>query len=149
MQEHYKSETSHDEFLVILIQKAHKAILKVKTIDVATEHIILISSTIETLKKMDIKWIEILLNFAPIIPPNTISYKNKYNDNFICHIEDFEAFYLANINKIIHIDHVYHVQTKTNVDGWITVSNPKTEKKNKYEKLAQELQILVGDWNSM
>lgn len=149
MEEHYKSKNSHDEIVVILIRKAHKAIFKLKSIDIATNHINLVLSTIEILKKEDIKWIEMLLNFTPMMPPNTISYINKFNGNYICHIEDFEKFYLANVMKLINIDNVYYIQSKVIEDGWIKVSNYKTEKKEKYTKIIQELQVLVGDWNSL
>jgi len=148
MQEHYKSEDSHDEIIMIIIKKAHKAILKIKTVDISSIHIELISNTIDKLKKEDIKWIELTLNFDPKIPPNTISYINKYNNNLICHIEDFDNFYLTNITKIINLEHIYYVQNKVSEDGWIKVSNYKTEKKDKYDKIIQEFQILVGDWNN-
>ena len=47
----------------------------------------------KTFKREDVKWVEMKLSFTPIIPVNTISYINKVNDNFVCHIEDFEKFY--------------------------------------------------------
>lgn len=148
MQEHYKSNTSHDEITIILIKKAHKGIFKIKSVDVSTNHIDLVTLIIDTLKKDDIKWIEITMNFEPTTPPNTISYVNKYNNNIICHIEDFNNFYLANILKLITVDHIYYVPTKVSNDGWIKVSNHKVEKKEKYDKIIQEFQILVGDWNN-
>lgn len=149
MQEFFKSETSRDEILVILIKKSHKAIFKLKIIDDTTEHLKLITSLNEKLKKDDIKWVEIELSFKPIIPLNTISYTNKYNNNFICHIEDFERFYLSNITKIIKVDHVYCSHSRITDDGWTKVSGYKREKKDKYLELLKELQTLVGDWNNM
>jgi len=149
MQEFFKSETSHDELSTVLIKKSHKALFKIVTIDDATEHIKLTSTVNEKLKKEDIKWVEMALQFTPLIPPNTISYVNKYNDNFVCHIEDFERFYLANITKMIQQAHVYCDNSKVVNNGWTVVSGHKTAKRDKYLKLVKELQVLVGDWNSM
>ena len=149
MQELFKSETTHDEILIILIRKSHKAIFKLKTIDDITEHLKLLTELSDKLKKEDIKWVEIKLLFKPTLPPNTISYQNKYNDNFICHIEDFEKFYLSNVMKIIQLDHIYCSYSKTTDDGWTKVSGYKREKREKHSEILKELQPLVGDWNNM
>lgn len=149
MQEFFKSETSHDELSIVLIKKSHKAIFKIVLIDDATEHIKLASLVTEKLKKDDIKWVEMSFDFSPNIPPNTISYTNKYNNNFVCHIEDFERFYLANITKMIQQSHVYCDNSKVVNNGWTVVSGQKTAKRDKYLKLLKELQVLVGDWNAM
>ena len=149
MQSFFKSETFKDEILVILIKKSHKAIFKIKTCDDATEHLKLITNLNENLKKEDIKWVEIEISFKPEIPPNTISYINKYNNNFICHIEDFERFYLSNVTKIIQPNHIYCDHSRQTNDGWTKVSGYKKEKRDKYAEIIQELQTLVGDWNNM
>jgi hypothetical protein len=149
MQEFFKSEISNDEILIIQIKKSHKSIFRIKMIDDATEHLKLITNLSEKLKKNDIKWVEIELSFSPTIPPNTISYINKYNNNFICHIEDFERFYLSNVTKIIQPVHIYCSHSRVTVDGWTKVSGYKKEKKDKYTEIIKELQTLVGDWNNM
>ncbi|QKF94266.1 hypothetical protein QKU48_gp0808 [Fadolivirus algeromassiliense] len=150
MQENFRSETTKDELMGILIKKSHKAIFKIKTVDDPSEHIKLIGELITKLKKEDIKWVELTIDFTPILPSNTVSYTNKYNGNFVCHIEDFERFYLANYANIIKLDNVHNIPTKVTEDGWMMVgSNHKKNKKDRYNKLIKELQVLIGDWNAM
>lgn len=149
MQNFFKSDLTNDEILIILIKKSHKAVFKIKAIDDATEHLKLITTVTETLKKEDVKWVEMEIVFKPEIPPNTISYINKYNNNFICHIEDFERFYLSNVTNIIQPLHVHYTHTKITTDGWTKVSDKKKDKKDRHLEIINELQILVGNWNNM
>ena|SRR5579885_2374638 len=148
MQMIFSSEKSKDAIFTILIKKSHKALFKLKVVDDAFEHINLINKICNHFKKDDIKWIEITLNFSPKIPQNTIYFKNKFNGNFVCHIEDFEKFYLTNINLLVKL---YHINTdpKISEDGWIKVFDPKKEKRDKYNKILKEFTNLVGDWNNM
>lgn len=145
----FKSSISYDEVEVNLLKKPHKAIFKIKSVDDITNHIKLVNDTIDTLKKNDIKWIEISIDFNPIIPSNTISYKNKFNDNLICHVEDFEKFYLSNMENFIKLNHVHINQSKILDDGWTRIVDLKKEKREKYIKIKEEIHNLVGDWNNL
>lgn len=150
MHEIYRSEQTKDEMFVILIKKSHKAIFKLKVVEDASEHIKLINNLITTFKREDIKWVELTIDFTPTLPSNTISYTNKYNGNFVCHIEDFEKFYFANFPNIIKCDHVFNNPAKVAEDGWVTVTTGnKKGKKDRYNKIIKDLQVLIGDWNSM
>jgi hypothetical protein len=143
----FKSSTSRDEVEIILIKKSHKAIFNIKVLDDIMEHIKLISVISQFLKKEDIKWVEIEKDFDPKIPQNTISYINKYNGHFVCHIEDFERFYLSNIENFIKINFIYVNPSKISDDGWTRIMDPKRERKDKYNKLKKDAVNLVGDWN--
>lgn len=149
MQQIFRSETSKDEIFLILIKKSHKGIFKLRIFDDVPEHINLINKINNYLKKEDIKWVEVMIDFKPKIPLNTISYLNKYNGNIVCHIEDFEKFYLANINNFIKLNHIYVNPSRISDDGWIKNIDPKKEKKTKYNTIMNELINLIGDWNHM
>lgn len=149
MQQFFNSELTKDEIQIILIKKSHKAIFKIKSIDDITEHINLTSKICIFLKKEDTKWVEIPIDFIPKIPLNTISYNNKYNGNIVCHIEDFEKFYMANLNNFIKLNYIYVDPNRLSEDGWIKNIDPKKEKKLKYIKLRNDITNLVGDWNNM
>jgi hypothetical protein len=150
MQQNFTTETTKDEIVIILIKKSHKAIFKLKTVDDITQHIKLVSAVDTFLKKEDIKWVELGADFEPVVPPNTVSFKNKYNDNIMVHISDFERFYLANVTNFIKLYHVYCDNSKVSEDGWIKVSSGhKKEKREKYDKIMTDLNILVGDWNNL
>lgn len=148
MQMMFSSERSKDAIITILIKKFHKAIFKIKIVDDAFEHVNLVNKVCNYFKKDDIKWVELMINFEPKIPQNAIYYRNKFNGNFVCHIEDFEKFHLMNINSIVCIYHI-NVDSKISEDGWIKVSDPKKDKKEKYNKILKEFMTLVGDWNNM
>lgn len=152
MQQTFKAKKSNDVVNLILIKKSHKCIFKVMTLDNVNEHLNLITEISTYLKNEDIKWVEIEIDFIPVIPANTVSYNNKYNNNFICHIEDFEKFYLTNISKLIKLQNIYcsySSKMKQNSDAWIKVSSYKTERKEKYDSIMYELKTLVGDWNEL
>jgi len=148
MQQIFTTENTKDEIFVLLIKKSHKAIFKLKIVDDITQHIKLISTVDIFLKKEDIKWVEMEVDFDPVVPLNAISFKNKYNNNYIVHIEDFERYYLANISNFVKLHHVYCDNSKVTEDGWIKVSGHKKEKKDKYDKIITELKVLVGDWTT-
>jgi hypothetical protein len=149
MEKIFGSSVTSDEIVVKFIKKAHKAIFIISLIDNATEHLKLVVNIIEKLKEEDIKWVEIESISEPKLPPNTISYTNKFNGNIVCHIEDFERFYLLNIRKFIRPTSVYCLPPKTTDDGWIVVSGNKKVKNEKYITLLKELDTLIGDWNTM
>ena len=152
MQVTYKSKRSNDIVTIILIRKSHKCILEIFTVDNVSEHLELITELNIYLKNEDIKYVEMALDFNPVIPLNTVYYINKHNNNFICHIEDFEKFYLANISNIIKLQHIHCTYTnkiRKDDDNWIKVSSFKTERKEKYDSIMKELKTLVGDWNEL
>jgi len=146
----FNSEVSRDQINIILIKKSHKSIFKLISIDDTTQHLKLIDLIDVYLKKEDTKWVEFIVfdEFDPIIPTNVITYKNKYNNNMICHIEDFQKFYLSNVADFIRINHIHFDNSKVSDDGWITVST-KRNKKDKYDKIIIELSELVGEWKNM
>lgn len=150
MEKVFNSEVSRDQINIILIKKSHKAVFKLISIDEITQHLKLIDLIDICLKKEDIKWVEFIVfdEFDPIIPTNVITYKNKYNNNMICHIEDFQKFYLSNVADFIRLNHIHYDNSKVAPDGWITVSS-KRNKKDKYDKIIKELSELVGDWTNM
>jgi len=137
MQHVSKSDTTEDAILLILIKKSHRCIFKLQTVDSSTGHLNLIYTTSTFLKNEDIKWVEFELDFDPVIPPNTIYYINRYNNNFVCHVEDFVGFYTANIQKIVKPDHI-HVNLPKATDGWVKVTCYKKEKNDKYDQIVQE-----------
>jgi len=150
MEKVFNSDVSRDQINIILIKKSHKSIFKLISIDDTTQHLKLIDLIDVYLKKEDTKWVEFIVfdDFDPIIPTNAITYKNKYNNNMICHIEDFQKFYLSNVADFIRINHIHFDNSKVSDDGWITVST-KRNKKDKYDKIIMELSELVGDWKNM
>lgn len=150
MEKVFNSDVSNDQIIMILIKKTHKAIFKLISIDDITQHLKLIDQIDIYLKREDIKWVEFIVfdDFEPIVPLNAITYKNKYNNNIICHIEDFQKFYLSNVNDFVRINHIHFDNSKVSSDGWITVTN-KRNKKEKYEQIIKELSDLVGDWNKL
>lgn len=148
MKEFFSSDHSKDQINIFLIKKSHRAIFKLISIDNSTEHINLLNKIIIYLKKNDIKWVETEIDFEPVIPTNTVSFINKYNNFFVCHIEDFERFYRTNIKNLIKINYLHHEYNKVSDDGWIKISCPKKDKKDKYDNLINELISLIGDWNS-
>jgi len=149
MQKIFTSGISKDEILLVLFNKSHKSIIKLKVVDDSSEHIKLINDICIFLKKEDIKWVEIVTNFTPYIPPNTLSYINKHNNNFVCHIEDFERFYQSNAKNYIKISHIHYNPPKSTDDGWTKVIDTNKEKKEKHTTIIQDMSILVGDWNNM
>lgn len=150
MEKLFSSETSKDQINIILIKKSHKAIFKLISIDETAQHLNLIELVDVFLKKEDIKWVEFLVvgEAELIIPTNAITYKNKYNNNMICHIEDFQKFYLSNISDFIKINHVHVDICKKSEDGWKMVS-AKHNKRDKYDQIILELSELIGDWNNL
>lgn len=150
MEKIFTSEVSKDQINIILIKKSHKAIFKLIMIDDTTQHLKLIDLIDIYLKKEDIKWVEFIVfdEFDPIIPINVITYKNKYNNNMICHIEDFQKFYLSNVNDFVMLNHIHLDTIRVTEDGWKVVP-AKRNKKDKYEQITKELSELVGDWNKL
>ena len=143
------SETTNDEIFTSVHQKSHKGIYTINKVDDATEHIKLVGKMTDYFKTEDVKWVEMNLKHDPIIPINTLSYINKFNNNFVCHVEDFEKFYFTNIKNMITENMVY-VQSKKPTDGWIVVNHGQNkDKQMKYKKIIDELINLVGDWNSL
>jgi len=145
------SETTNDEVFTAIHQKSHKGFYTINKIDDATEHIKIMGKMTDYFKTEDIKWIEMPLKFEPVIPVNTLSYLNTFNNHFVCHIEDFEKFYFANFQKIITENMIFVLSSKKSNDGWIMVGNNNNnkDKKLKYKKVLDELTNLVGDWNAL
>lgn len=144
----FKSELSQDEVCLIILQKSHKAIFDLKSIDSATEHIKLISTIEKFLKKEDIKWIEFSASISnPVIPINSICYTNPHNNNVNCHIEDFLKFYMSNISQFVKLSHIKNKnKDKPDPSKWITVKAPQKVKKEKYDLIIEELKLLGKDW---
>jgi hypothetical protein len=145
------SDASKDEIFTSIHRKSHKGFFTINKIDDAMAHIKLIGDMTDYFKKEDVKWIEMKLSFVPVLPVNTISYVNKVNDNFVCHIEDFEKFYFANIDKFVQYEMIVGADINNNDgDGWIVVGdNTSKGKKRKFTNIKTELLTLVGDWNNI
>lgn len=148
----FKSESTGDEIELCVISKAHRAVFTLKFIESPSEHIKLISDVEGFLRKNDIKWVEIDIN-NPIIPVNSVCYKNKYTNNTVCHIEDFSKFYFANIKKLIQVKNIKFNNKNKPIDnkGWVTVQKPQKYRENIYNEIMKELetfsQTLLNDWS--
>lgn len=144
----FKSQTSNDKISININKKTHRCFLNIDVVDDAVEHVKLINNIITELKKEDIKWVEMISNFSVVLPKNAVTYTNKRNNNTVCHIEDFEKFYFANIQSFIKL---YNVSTQDNKDndGWTVVMDKKKDRRDKYNKIKVDIVNLVGDWNSM
>ncbi|MCJ7637941.1 MAG: hypothetical protein MUO21_10670 [Nitrososphaeraceae archaeon] len=146
MQSNFVSDTSKDEVDLVLIKKSHKALFTLKCVDNVIDHIKLIKSVENSMRKEDIKWIEFDINFSPLMPPNSITYLNKHNGNIVCHIEDFLKFYFMNINNFIQLGHIHYEdisKDKQKNGGWILVGGPKKGKKVKYDEIIKELSKII------
>jgi hypothetical protein len=140
----FKSETSSDHIEITVLSKAHKALLKVIMVDSVSEHIKMISEIENFLKMNDVKWVELSLSKNPIIPVNSVYYINKYNDNTVCHIEDFKKFYFLNSNNLIKLANVKYKISKNNPNtrDWVVIKSSSVGKKEKYDKIIEELQLV-------
>lgn len=145
----FSSETHYDSINMHVVRKAHKAFFDIQTFESVEENIKLVNKIVTFLKNDDIRWVELHADTKYIIPQNTISFKNKQN-NMMCHVEDFEGFYLANMNKLIK-PHLVYVRTPTveEDDGWTTIVDKRKHKKKQMEKVQTDINNLVGDWNQM
>lgn len=145
----FKSAFSQDEIDILLYKKTHRCICKIRIADVSIEHLKLIGILSSSLKKDDIKWVEIAVDFNVKLHPNTISYKNKFNGNLVCHIEDFEKFYLTNMENLIKVNHIFVSSGKKIDNGWTIVADLRKLRKDKYVIFKQDTINLVGDWNNI
>ena len=138
----FKGEKSDDEIELYVFLKNHRTILNLKVVESPKEHIKLISDVEIFLRKNDIKWIEFPVD-NPIIPVNSICYKNKYNNNnAVCHIEDFNKFYFSNIKKIIQIKHIKFNKNKVDNKGWVIVQSSQKYKDRIYNDIIEDLESL-------
>ena len=135
------SLTTLDKLNLKIMYKLHRAIITIIAVDSIHEHIQILKYAIKYLKNRDIKWIELELNFDPIIPLNTIYFINKFNNNLVYHIEDFIKFYAKNIVHIIHINHIVN-SVPVNTDGWILVKTPKRDQRDKYNMIINDANLL-------
>lgn len=146
----FNSNITKDEIIIIINKEEHKSKFNIKTIDNTLEHIQLIKRICYELENLNIKWVNLEIDFEPIIPVNTLVSYISNNSLLSCHIADFENFYFTNITNIIKQKHI-HIQQGNKIcdDGWITVVDLKTERKNKYNNIKNELSNLVYDWNTV
>jgi len=149
MFKNFISKSSKDKISITLINDAHKAIYNIKVVDYASDHVALFKEVYKYMHEQDVKWVEIPTSFKPIVPTNTLYYKDKFNDNIICHIIDFEKFYWINIDKFIKLNNIYISQTDEDNEGWINVVDSKKEKKKKLESLIRDIQLITNDWNNL
>ena len=149
----FKSASTNDEIELGVLLKSHRSIFNLKFVELCSEHIKLISEIEIFLREKDIKWIEFNIDGTPNIPINSVCYKNKYNDNVVCHIEDFTRFYFSNIKNLLKSTHIKCKSKPIIKDskGWTTVQKPQKYKQDKYNEIIKELELhgqtLLHDWS--
>jgi hypothetical protein len=149
----FKSQLTNDVIHLGVFLKSHRALFKLKFVESASEHIKLISDIESFLRKNDIKWIEFNVTGDLIAPVNSVCYKNKYNNNTVCHIEDFTRFYYANIKNLFKVTNIKckNKNIMTDSKGWITVQSPHKYKQDAYAIVIKELELfgqtLLNDWS--
>lgn len=145
----FVSDTTHDSIEVNHFIKSHKATFKIVNLEEVSENIRLVDGMVEYLKENDIKWVIIKsIDKNYVFPTNCVWFKNKKTGDTNCHIEDFQRFYLANMDKFFELRNIY-LNEGVSDDGWTRVVNPKRERAKKIRQIEKEINALVGDWNSL
>lgn len=150
LKRNFTSSKSSDVIEVIYFKKSYQSNLTIKLFDDFFEHLKLINNIIVYLQDNDIKWICLQLANNFKVPQNTIWFKHNKTGNICCHIEDFEQFYLQNMDKAIKLNSIYIdiLPSKQDNDGWTTVVNKKKLRKNKFNTIKDHIHSLTGDWNT-
>lgn len=144
----FRSDQSRDSVDISYFPKSHKSNFFLKQFDDFDEHIKLIGRVIKYLKENDIKWVCLEIDTDPKIPSNTVWFRHEKSGNVCCHIEDFEKFYLKNMESIIKINTVYVDPNPVTEDGWNMVVNPKKMKKEKLRSINQQIKALSMNWST-
>jgi len=149
IEQEFTSDTTKDVISVSFNKRFHKAYFKIVALDDVTENVKLVAKMIGLLKHHDIKWICFNNTNKYNIPPNTVWYNN--NGVFHCHIEDYEQFYLKNMNSFVNVGKiVFDIKQEDDdaADGWTIVSDKKKAKRSKLLSVKAEIDTLAGDWNA-
>lgn len=144
----FSSDSEKDCIEIFINNRQHKAMFKILKYDDLSENMKILHQVIEYLKKGDIKWLHINNEHDKefTIPMNALCDINNKRKTVVCHIEDFENFYLTNIKNFIDTN-MLSIDMKTNEDGWTKVFDKKKERKKKLLKVQEELNNLGLDWS--
>jgi len=146
--ENFESEHSNDSLKIKVINRSHKAEFEISKFDDLNENMKLLGNVLEYLKNNDIKWIIVEYNKSYTFPVNTI-FKINPNNKLLCHIEDFEKFYVENISKMLKMRNIHVGSTDEKNNGWTLVINKKKEKQKKIIDIDKEIKSLTSDWNKL
>jgi len=142
----YKSDSSKDIIHIKYNVKNHKGALFIKQYDNYLENIKLINSMITYLRANNIKWIVLNCKSNNLkIPQNTMWYKHKSNNSIHCHIEDFDKFYMNNMDKIIKYSDIYVPDVEI-VKGWTVIIDKKKIRKEKMKHIKEKMDEIVNHW---
>lgn len=144
----FKSLNSNDCIHIQYRTNSLKVSFEIKSYDDFNENLKLIVNMIDYLKNNNIKWVKIPLSVNYTLPVNTVIDKNDDNKYINCHIEDFEKFYLSNMQYFIKPSIIF---IKKNIveKEWTTIVDKRKEKRKKIEHLKNHVENLVTDWNSL
>jgi hypothetical protein len=143
----YCSNISHDEFMVdkIKYQKEtdnrYDLVIKLINIDKLIDNISLMNSIIDECLKRNEYYILYEYNKKCKYPPFKIE---KYTINNIIYnrftLNQFKRFYIDNIHHIINTNNIYIEIEHIDEDGWTYVCNKTKIKKEKMNKLLDEIE---------
>lgn len=141
----FSSDKSKDSIEVSYFKKSHKSNLDVHVLNNVTEHAKLIDDILTNLKNNGIQWICVSLNSDPIIPENTLSFKHEKQDRICCHVEGFENFYYRNLLSIVNKKNIVlnSEPDLKNTKGWIIVQDKSKIRKNRYNKIKEEIDSII------
>jgi hypothetical protein len=143
----YRSDMSHDEFIIDRItyqveneDKRNELVIKLNSIDKLIDNLSLMNSIIEEYIKMKEHYILYEYNKKCKYPPfkierhtiNNITY-NRFTLN------QFKRFYIDNIHHIININNIYIEIEQMEEDGWTYVCDKTRIKKEKLNQLLDEI----------
>lgn len=143
----FKSDVSNDFIKITYILNSNESNLFVKEFDNFDENLKLIHKVTETLSKKNILWIICNVHNKPII--KNISYhKNNKANQIMCKIEDFEKFYIKNLDKIISLSNISIPLNETD-NGWTTVIDSKKLKIKKFNEIKKKIAEISINWNKL
>ncbi len=147
----FTSNNTKDTIEFQYFKKSHKANMYIKLVDDVSENIKLLGEAMTFLKNNGFQWICVNLKDEPKIPENTVWFKHEKSGNICCHIEDFDDFYLKNFMSMINFNQIYLGANKTATfdGGWTLVVDKKKLRKNKMDKIGNEINALIGNWNDL
>ena len=143
----YRSDMSHDEFIInrIIYQveqdvERNDLVIKLNNIDKLIDNLSLMDSIIEEYIKMKEHFILYEYNKKCKYPPFKIE---KHTINNVIYnrftLNQFKRFYIDNIQHIINTSNVYIEIEQTEEDGWNYVCDKTKNKKEKINQLLDEI----------
>ncbi len=150
IKQEFSSEKSKDSLEISYFKKSHKSNLHIKLIDDVSAHIELLGDMLTFLKNNGIQWVCVSLHGEPDYPDNTVSFKHEKTGRICCHVEGFEDFYLKNLLKMIKVNNVYSDPNANKKEGgWTVVMDKKKLKHQKFNKIKEDVNALIGNWNEL